>query len=95
MAKELIEHIARALVEHPDQVEVREGERAGLFTLLVAPEDVGRVIGRRGRTAKAIRTVLLAAGDYDVDIADGGEPTAAAEEAVSTEGAPDPESGAE
>ena len=71
--KELIEHIARGLVDEPDQVQVREGDRKGLYTLLLAPDDVGRVIGRRGRTAKAIRTVLRAAGDYDVDIADAAE----------------------
>ncbi len=71
--KELIEHIARGLVAEPDQIEVRESDRKGLYTLLLAPDDVGRVIGRRGRTAKAIRTVLRAAGDYDVDIADAAE----------------------
>ena len=71
--KELIEHIARGLVDEPDQVQVREGDRKGLYTLVLAPDDVGRVIGRRGRTAKAIRTVLRAAGDYDVDIADAAE----------------------
>lgn len=71
--KELIEHIARGLVDHPDEVEVREADRAGLFTLSLASEDVGRVIGRRGRTAKAIRTVLRSVGDYDVDIEDGAE----------------------
>ena len=71
--KELIEHIARGLVDEPDQVQVKEGDRKGLYTLLLAPDDVGRVIGRRGRTAKAIRTVLRFAGDYDVDIADAAE----------------------
>lgn len=71
--KELIEYIARTLVEYPDEVEVREGDRPGLFTLLLAPDDVGRVIGRRGRTAKALRTVLRAAGSYDLDIVDAAE----------------------
>lgn len=70
---ELIEYIARGLVQYPDEVEVREGDREGLFVLLLAPDDVGRVIGRRGRTAKAIRTVLRAAGRYDLDIADAAE----------------------
>ncbi len=74
--KELIEYIARTLVEYPDEVEVREGDRPGLFTLLLAPDDVGRVIGRRGRTAKALRTVLRAGGDYDLDIVDPPEPDA-------------------
>lgn len=71
---ELIEFIAKSLVQHPDQVEVREGERSGQFVLLLAPDDVGRVIGRRGRTAKAIRTVLRSAGRYDLEIADAAEP---------------------
>lgn len=71
--RELIQHIAEALVDNPDEVEVREGDRDGLYTLLLAPDDVGRVIGRRGRTAKAIRTVLRAAGRYDVDIVDAAE----------------------
>ena len=71
--RELIQHIAEALVDNPDEVEVRDGDREGLYTLLLAPEDVGRVIGRRGRTAKAIRTVLRAAGRYDVDIVDAAE----------------------
>jgi predicted RNA-binding protein YlqC (UPF0109 family) len=70
---ELIEFIARSLVQNPDQVEVREGDRSGLYLLLLAPDDVGRVIGRRGRTAKAIRTVLRSAGRYDLDIADATE----------------------
>ncbi len=68
--KELIQFIAEAIVAHPDQIEVRESSRPGLYTLLLASDDVGRVIGRRGRTAKAIRTVLRTAGDYDVDIVD-------------------------
>ena len=70
---ELIAYIARTMVDHPDDVEVREGDREGLYTLLLASEDVGRVIGRRGRTAKALRTILRAAGNYDVDIADAAE----------------------
>ena len=74
--KELIEYIARTLVEYPDEVEVREGSRTGMFELLLAPDDVGRVIGRRGRTAKALRTVLRAGGDYDLDIVDPPEPDA-------------------
>ena len=74
--KDLIQYIAESLVEHPDEIEVREGDRPGLFILLLAPGDVGRVIGRRGRTAKAIRTVLRAAGRYDLDIVDAAEPGA-------------------
>ncbi len=68
--KDLIDYIARTLVEYPDEVEVREGDRPGVFELLLAPDDVGRVIGRRGRTAKALRTVLRVAGNYDLDIVD-------------------------
>jgi len=74
--RELIQYIAETLVDSPDEVEVREGDRDGLFTLLLAPDDVGRVIGRRGRTAKAIRTVIRAAGRYDLDIVDAEEQAA-------------------
>ena len=55
--------LARSLVEHPDEVEVQEIEEpdALVFELKVAESDLGRVIGRQGRTAKALRTVLSAA----------------------------------
>ena len=61
--KELVEVIAKALVDHPDAVEVRtvEGERSTVLELKVAPEDMGKVIGKQGRIAKAIRTVVKAA----------------------------------
>lgn len=61
--KQLLEQIARALVDNPDQVEVREveGERSIILELRVAPEDMGKVIGKQGRIAKAIRTVIGAA----------------------------------
>lgn len=61
--KELVEVIAKALVEHPDQVVVTEEERANdiKIALKVAPSDMGKVIGRRGRIAKAIRSVVKAA----------------------------------
>jgi len=61
--KELVEYIARALVDHPDDVTVRvvEGERTKVLELKVHPEDMGQVIGKQGRTAKAIRTLLSAA----------------------------------
>ena len=60
--KELVEVIARALVEHPDEVSVteRESGRDLIVELRVAPSDMGKVIGRQGRIAKAIRTVLKA-----------------------------------
>jgi uncharacterized protein len=62
--KELVEAIAKALVNNPDQVQVRviEGEQVTVFELRVHPSDLGRVIGRQGRTAKPIRTILGAAG---------------------------------
>jgi len=62
--KQLVEAIARALVDHPDEVQVRavEGEQATVLELRVHPEDLGKVIGRQGRTAKAMRTLLGAAG---------------------------------
>ncbi|HHL39870.1 MAG TPA: KH domain-containing protein [Deltaproteobacteria bacterium] len=61
--KDLIETIAKALVDHPEQVRVTEveGERSSVIELSVAKEDLGKVIGREGKTAKAIRTILTAA----------------------------------
>ena len=61
--KELIKYMAQALVDHPDQVEVSEvvGEQTSVIELRVAKEDLGKVIGIQGRTAKAMRTVLSAA----------------------------------
>jgi len=61
--KELVEHLARYLVNYPDQVEVKEtqGDTASVLELKVAQEDLGRVIGKQGRTAKSIRTILNAA----------------------------------
>jgi uncharacterized protein len=62
--KELVAAIARALVDHPDEVQVRavDGEQVTVLELRVHPDDLGKVIGRQGRTAKAIRTLLGAAG---------------------------------
>ena len=61
--KELIEYIAKALVDNPDAVEVKEieGEQTSVIELKVAKEDLGKVIGRQGRTARAMRTILSAA----------------------------------
>ena len=61
--KELVAFLAKQLVTQPDAVEVREtqGETASILELKVAKEDLGRVIGKQGRTAKAIRTILNAA----------------------------------
>lgn len=60
--KELIELIAKALVDEPDQVRVTEieGERVTIIELRVAPSDLGKVIGKQGRTARSIRTLLNA-----------------------------------
>ena len=62
--KELIEMIAKALVDSPDQVVVRaiEGEQITVLELRVAPSDLGKVIGKQGRTARSIRTILGASG---------------------------------
>jgi predicted RNA-binding protein YlqC (UPF0109 family) len=62
--KELLEAIAKALVDNPDQVHVRaiESEQVTMFELRVHKSDLGKVIGRQGRTVKAIRTILSAAG---------------------------------
>lgn len=64
MMKDLVESIAKALVDHPDEVQVRavEGEQVTVLELRVHPEDLGKVIGRQGRTAKSMRTLLGAAG---------------------------------
>ncbi len=62
--KQLVEQIAKSLVDHPDKVQVREvtGEQTTVLELRVAPEDLGKVIGKQGKTARAIRTILAAAG---------------------------------
>jgi predicted RNA-binding protein YlqC (UPF0109 family) len=61
--KELIEYMAKALVDDPDQVQVEEieGTSATIYELHVAAEDMGRVIGKQGRVANAMRTLLRAA----------------------------------
>ena len=73
----VLEYLARSIVEDPDSVvvEADEGPRSVSLRLHVAPDDMGRVIGRRGRVAQAIRTVVRAAGaregvDAQVDIVD-------------------------
>jgi predicted RNA-binding protein YlqC (UPF0109 family) len=62
--KELLELIAKALVDNPGEVSVSEvgGEQTTILELRVAQEDLGKVIGKQGRTARAIRTILSAAG---------------------------------
>ena len=75
--KELVEFVAKSLVDDADAVSIRTHERdpATIIELEVAPNDLGKVIGRQGRTARAIRTLLTAAGQksrrrYILDILD-------------------------
>ena len=60
--KDLISYIAQALVDHPEQVKVTEveGNQTSVLELKVAKEDLGKVIGKQGRTARAMRTILSA-----------------------------------
>jgi len=61
--KEFLLYIVKAIVDDPDEVEIHvvEGEKSTIFELKVAPADIGKVIGKNGRIAKAIRTILNAA----------------------------------
>ncbi len=75
--KDLVEFVAKSLVDHPDEVQLRTYERERdqqtVIELEVAPADLGKVIGRQGRTARAIRTLLGAAKSrrrYTLDIVD-------------------------
>src|SRR5262249_7891877 len=65
--KDLLEYLARQLVDEPDAVRVEEAEEddARVLRLHVAPEDVGKVIGRQGRVARALRTLVRAAGSRE------------------------------
>ncbi|NCC66157.1 MAG: KH domain-containing protein [Spirochaetia bacterium] len=62
MEKDLVEYIVKSLVDIPDEVSINviEGEKSTILELKVASEDVGKVIGKQGRIAKAIRTILSA-----------------------------------
>ena len=62
MEKDLVEYIARSLVDEPDGVNVNmiEGEKSTILELRVSPSDIGKVIGKHGRIAKAVRTILSA-----------------------------------
>lgn len=70
--KELVEVIAKALVEHPDEVTVRERQEGRItkVDLYVAPSDMGKVIGRQGRIAKSIRAVVKAAATREDAVVD-------------------------
>jgi predicted RNA-binding protein YlqC (UPF0109 family) len=61
--KEVVEFMVKSLVDHPDQVEVKEvmGEQTTVVELKVAKQDLGKVIGKQGKTARAMRTILTAA----------------------------------
>lgn len=61
--KDLVQYLARSLVNNPEAVEVKEtqGDAASVLELRVAKEDLGRIIGKQGRTARSIRTILNAA----------------------------------
>jgi uncharacterized protein len=64
MMKDLVEKMAKALVDRPDEVNVTEveGEKTTVFELRVAQTDLGKVIGKQGKTARAMRTILSASG---------------------------------
>jgi hypothetical protein len=71
--KELVNFIARTLAEEPEEVEVHAADDR-VIELRLAPDDVGKIIGRRGKTAKAVRTLLAISGEgWDLDIAGHGE----------------------
>ena len=77
LPRNVLEYLARSIVDDPESVvvEAEDGRRGLILRLHVAPGDMGRIIGRRGRVAQAIRTVVRAAGakegvDTDVDIVD-------------------------
>lgn len=75
MLAEALEHLVRGIVDHPDDVDVRvkSGRRSETLEVRVHPEDLGRVIGRQGRTARSLRTVVSALADYGsvrVDVVD-------------------------
>lgn len=65
--KELLVYLAKSLVDNPDAVQVNEvqGERSTILELRVAPEDMGKVIGKQGRIAQALRTIVKAAAIKD------------------------------
>jgi predicted RNA-binding protein YlqC (UPF0109 family) len=70
MLEEALEHLVRGIVEHPDDVEVdlRTQRRGRVLQVRVHPDDLGKVIGRGGRTARALRTVMTALGGRGVRV---------------------------
>jgi predicted RNA-binding protein YlqC (UPF0109 family) len=67
MAEEVLEYLAKALVDHPEDVQITSVDEDGelVLELRVHPDDMGKVIGKRGRTAKALRTMIKAAATRD------------------------------
>jgi len=67
MMRELVENIARALVDEPDRVSVKEieGQECTIFELRTAPTNIGQVVGKKGHLAEAVRTILRAVGMKD------------------------------
>lgn len=70
MLEEALEHLVKGIVDHPDdvQVELRELRRGRVLEVRVHPDDLGRVIGRSGRTAKALRTVMGGLGGRSIRV---------------------------
>lgn len=70
METEALEYLVRSIVRNPDEVRIseRSGRRGRMFNVIVDPDDLPRVIGRRGRTADAIRTVIEAISREDVHV---------------------------
>jgi predicted RNA-binding protein YlqC (UPF0109 family) len=70
MLEEALEHLVRGIVEHPDdvQVDLRTLRRGRVLEVRVHPDDLGKVIGRGGRTARALRTVMTALGGRGVRV---------------------------
>ena len=70
MLEEALEHLVRGIVEHPDEVQVdmRELRRGRVLEVRVHPDDLGKVIGRGGRTARALRTVMTALGGRGIRV---------------------------
>ena len=87
--QQFVEYVVKSLVEHPDDVVVDRviDEKGVLLTLTVNPEDLGRVIGRRGSTAQSLRTLLRALGTknsarYNLKVVNNDEPHTAAHQSV-------------
>lgn len=76
---EALEHLVKGIVDHPDDVRIdaRESSRGETLEVRVNPDDLGRVIGRNGRTAQALRNVISSIADGDrvrIDVVDTGDP---------------------